>query len=420
MSRRIESIHADEILDSRGNPTVRVTVALKDGSHGTASVPSGASTGSHEAWELRDGDARRFGGKGVRKAVRHVEQELAEVVVGMDAGKQQQIDARMCVADGTVNKRRLGANAILGVSLAVAHAHARSKKVPLYRSLRQTFGIPEEAFRLPIPTMNVLNGGAHAGWVCDIQEAMVVPRQRTFAARVRAGAEVFQALKHILSERHLSTLVGDEGGFAVAFPRPEDAFGYLIDAIEEAGYEPGEEVGIAADVAASEFYDADSKLYQWKGEKKNLTADQMVARMGRWVKQYPFVSIEDGLAEDDWEGWASLTSVLGERMTLVGDDLFVTNKLRLQQGIDTKVGNAILIKVNQIGTLSETMETIALAQAAGYKVSISHRSGETADTTIADLAVAVNADFLKSGSLSRSERVEKYNRVMEIEEELNK
>ncbi|OGL66741.1 phosphopyruvate hydratase [Candidatus Uhrbacteria bacterium RIFCSPHIGHO2_01_FULL_63_20] len=415
---KIDSIHAHEILDSRGNPTVQVTVLLEDGSTGTASVPSGASTGSHEALELRDGNPKRYRGLGVLKAVRNANGPLAKAVTGMHADDQREIDARMVALDGTDNKRRLGANAILGVSLAVAHAAAKSNVQPLYAYLRECFELKHKGYRLPVPTMNILNGGAHAGWILDFQEFMVVPQQKRFSERVRCGSEVFHALGDILKKMGHSTLVGDEGGYAVPFARNEDALKAIMKAIAAAGYKAGKDVMLALDPAVSEVYDARRKRYALRVDKQRLTSDQMIALWQEWARKYPIVSLEDGLAEDDWEGWARLTRATGEKLTLVGDDFFVTNVARLQQGVALGCGNAILIKVNQIGTLTEAVEAINLAQESGYKVSVSHRSGETEDTTIADLAVAVNADYIKTGSLSRSERLAKYNRLMEIEEEV--
>ncbi len=423
MSHSIEHIHAHEILDSRGNPTIDVTVLLSNGIMGQASVPSGASTGVHEALELRDGDKKRYGGLGVQKAVAHVRDIIAPALMGMDITRQRDIDLAMIALDGTPNKSRLGANAILGVSLACAHAGARAKNMPLYQYIRWVFDLKPHnlqapSSKLPIPTMNVLNGGAHAGWVLDFQEFMIVPKQRLFRERVRCGAEIFHALINILKKMGLPTGVGDEGGESVPLKNNEQAFKVIMKAIKAAGYEAGKNVFLAMDPAVSELYDAKKKLYELKLDKKSLTSDQMIAMWKRWLKKYPIISLEDGLAEDDWDGWKKLTAALGDKVALVGDDLFVTNVERLRMGIDRKVANAILIKVNQIGSLSETMETIQLARQNGYAISVSHRSGETPDTTIADLAVAVHAEYIKTGSLSRSERVAKYNRLMEIEEEL--
>lgn len=414
---KIAAIHAREILDSRGNPTVEATVRLSDGAMGTAAVPSGASTGTHEALELRDGNTKRYGGKGVLKAVANVNGRIAKKLLGTPANERK-ADAAMLALDGTPNKSKLGANAILAVSLALAHAIAASRKLPLYRSLRRSYGIREKSFRLPIPTMNVLNGGVHAGWAIDLQECMIIPLQKTFRERLRAGAEIFHALGKILKKKGYTTLVGDEGGYAPKLPGNEAALKLLLQAIHEAGYRPGKDVALGMDAAASEFYDAAKGVYVMRSDKKKRTPTQMLAMYRAWVKKYPLVSIEDPFAEDDWSSWKAITKALGRRVSLVGDDLFVTNVARLQQGIHQKVANAILIKVNQIGSLSETIDTIRLAQEHGYKVSVSHRSGETSDTTIADLAVAVNAEYIKTGSLSRGERVAKYNRLLAIEEEL--
>jgi enolase len=419
MSHKIESIHAHEILDSRGNPTVEVSVLLEDGTSAAASVPSGASTGVHEALELRDGDKKRYGGKGVLKAVHNVNATIAKALVGMDVTGQRKIDNAMLMLDGTANKKKLGANAILGVSLACAHAGAKAKKMPLYKYLRWVFDLKQKGWRLPIPTMNILNGGAHAGWILDFQEYMVVPKQKFFRERVRCGAEIFHALGKLLKSKGFSTLVGDEGGYAVPLPSNEAALKMIVEAIRSAGYKPGGDVMVAMDPATSELYDPKKKIYKLRVDKKTMTTDKMIAMWSEWIKKYPFESLEDGLAEDDWEGWIKLTAKLGKQLPLVGDDFFVTNVERLREGIKRKAGNAILIKVNQIGSLSETMDTILLAQQNKFKISVSHRSGETTDTTIADLSVAVNADYIKTGSLSRSERLAKYNRLMEIEEEVS-
>lgn len=414
----IKNVSGSEILDSRGNPTVRVTVTLAPGIAGTASVPSGASTGSHEALELRDNDPRRYGGRGVLRAVRNINTVLAREVKGLDVRRQRLIDRRLCAADGTPNKSRLGANAILGVSLACAHAAAAALKMPLYRSLRLVYAMSYPSYRMPYPMMNIENGGAHAGWILDFQEFMIVPQQKSFARRVQCGSEVFHTLGALLSKRGFSTLVGDEGGYAILFDKNEDALRMIVKAISAAGYTPGTDVMLALDPATSEFFI--KKRYELKKERKKLSTTQMITLWERWIKKYPIISIEDGLAEDDWDGWQTMTDVVGKRVMLVGDDFFVTDAKRLQMGIDRRCANAILIKPNQIGTLTETIDCIQLAQSRGYKVVVSHRSGETADTTIADLAVAVRADYIKAGSLSRSERVEKYNRLVEIERELKK
>ncbi len=414
----IQSIRAREILDSRGNPTVAATVTLESGAQGTAAVPSGASTGTHEAVELRDG-GKRYGGKGVLRAVEHIHTTIAHALHRMDAENQRALDARMIDLDGTPNKGKFGANAILAVSLAAARAAAAASDVPLYRHLRALADPNLRDYTLPTPMMNVLNGGAHAGWIIDFQECMIVPQQRTMRERIRCGSEVFHTLAGILKKKKYSTLVGDEGGYAVPFKKNEDALTALMQAIAAAGYTAGTDVLLAMDPAASEFYDRTTKHYALRVDRKKLDAKGMIAMWTRLAKKYPIVSLEDGLAEDDWDGWQAMTAQLGQKMTLVGDDLFVTNPTRLQRGIEEQVANAILIKVNQIGTLSETLDAIALARRHQYTVVISHRSGETEDTFIADLAVGVNAEYIKTGSLSRSERIAKYNRLMEIELELD-
>ena len=411
--RVIEAVHAREILDSRGNPTVEVEVYLASGAVGNAAVPSGASTGAHEAVELRDGDKKRYGGKGVLTAVENVNEEIAEVVVGMDPLDQVGIDLLMREIDGTANKGRLGANAILGVSLAVARAAAEEVGLPLYRYL----GGPN-ARTLPVPMMNIVNGGKHAeGSSVDMQEFMVMPvGAETFAEGLRQGTEVFHTLKKVLAERGLNTNVGDEGGYAPSLESNEMAVTLVLEAIERAGYTPGEDIVIALDPASTEFYEDGS--YHLKGEGRTLSSEEMVEFWAEWVERYPIVSIEDALAEDDWEGWKALTEKIGDRCHLVGDDLYVTNTERLKRGIDDGSSNAILVKLNQIGTLTETMESIEMAHRAGFKAVISHRSGETADTFIADLAVATNAGLIKTGAPSRVDRVAKYNQLLRIEEEL--
>ncbi len=412
---RIESIHAREILDSRGNPTVEVDVRVRGGVIGRAAVPSGASTGQHEALELRDTRRKRFGGKGVLQAVTNVNEVIAPELVGLDVRKQAEIDARMIELDGTPNKSRLGANAILGVSLAVARAAAAYRKEPLYRSIGGA-----RAKVLPVPLMNVINGGVHADNRLDFQEFMIVPHGfATYRDALRAAAEVFQQLKKVLKERRLNTNVGDEGGFAPQIDNNDDAISFILEAVERAGYKPGRHIALALDPAASELFDGRQYRFR-KSRGKSLTPAQMVALYERLVRRYPIVSIEDGLAEDDWDGWRRLTARLGKKVQLVGDDIFVTNPERLRRGIREGVGNSILIKVNQIGTLSETLKTIRLAHRAGYTTVISHRSGETEDTTIADLAVAVGAGQIKTGSVSRGERTAKYNRLLRIEEELGR
>jgi enolase len=402
-----------EILDSRGNPTVEVDVMLEDGSRGRAAVPSGASTGAHEAVELRDGDKGRYGGKGVTKAVGHVNDELARAVVGLDARDQVAIDEAMIALDGTPNKGRLGANAILGVSLAAAVAAAESGRVPLYRHVG---GL--RARVLPVPMMNILNGGKHAeGSSVDMQEFMVLPvGAPNFREGLRWGAEIYQALKKVLAGRGQNTNVGDEGGFAPSLASNRDALEVILAAIESAGYKAGAQVRIGLDPASSEFYH-DGK-YVLAGEGVTYTGQELVDLYARWVDEYPIVTIEDGVAEDDWATWRLLTERLGDRIQLVGDDLFVTNTERLARGIKEGVGNSILVKVNQIGTLTETLAAIEMAQRAGYTAVISHRSGETCDTTVADLSVATNAGQIKTGAPTRMDRVEKYNRLLRIEEEL--
>lgn len=413
---KIQSVQAREILDSRGNPTVEATVVLQDGSVGTGAVPSGASTGSHEALELRDG-GKRYGGAGVLKAVKNVNKNIARALKGMDAMDQRAIDAAMLKLDGTKNKSKLGANAILAVSLATARAAAVSSGLPLYKYLRKTFGLTYKKWNLPVLTMNILNGGRHADTGLTIQEFMIVPQHKKLSERVRMGAEVFHALKSLLKKKGLNTGVGDEGGFAPVLKNNEEALKLIMQAIAAAGYRPGKDVKLAMDMALSEFY-KNGKYYLNGENKPAVTPKQVIATVKTWIKKYPFVSIEDPLAEDDWTHWELLTKEIGGAIRLVGDDLFVTNAQRLQKGIEMKVGSAILIKVNQIGSLSETLDAILLAQKNGYAVSVSHRSGETSDTFIADLAVAVNAEYIKTGSLSRSERVEKYNRLMKIESEI--
>jgi len=407
------SLHAREILDSRGNPTIEVDARLDDGAFGRAAVPSGASTGAHEALELRDGDKQRYAGKGVLTAVRNVNTTIAHALKDCDARDQNAIDARLLELDGTPNKSKLGANAILGVSLAIAHAAAASAQMPLYQYLGG-----ENARVLPVPMLNILNGGVHTNWQStDLQEFMIAPvAAPTFAEALRWGAEIYHALKKILKDKGLSTNIGDEGGFAPALKSNAEAIEIILQAIENAGYTAGEQVVICLDPAASEFFQ-DGK-YNLRKEGRVLTGAQMLDFYAAWVKQYPIVSIEDGLAEDDWATWQTLTARIGDKVQLVGDDLFVTNVERLKRGIAQKVGNSILIKLNQIGTLTETRNAIETAQNAGFSAVISHRSGETEDTTIADLVVATNAGQIKTGAPARSERVAKYNRLLRIEEEL--
>ncbi len=408
----IIDINAREILDSRGNPTVEVDVILEDGSLGRAAVPSGASTGAYEAVELRDGDPGRYLGKGVEKAVDGVNGEIYDALVGMDAEDQRGIDAALIGLDGTPNKSRLGANAILGVSLAAAKAAAETSGLPLFRYLGGA-----GAYLLPVPMMNIVNGGAHADNPIDIQEFMIMPISAPSCAdAVRMGAEVFHALKKHLKDSGHNTNVGDEGGFAPGLSSADEALGFVMQAIEVAGYKPGEDIVLALDCAATEFF-SEGK-YNLEGEGKVLDSAGMAAYLENLVNRYPIVSIEDGMAEDDWEGWKALTEVIGARCQLVGDDLFVTNTERLSRGIEQGIANSILVKVNQIGSLSETLEAVSMAQRAAYTAVISHRSGETEDSTIADLAVATNAGQIKTGSLSRSDRLAKYNQLIRIEEEL--
>ncbi|MBP7992680.1 MAG: phosphopyruvate hydratase [Candidatus Magasanikbacteria bacterium] len=411
----ISKIFAQEILDSRGNPTVRATMVLSDGSVGVAAVPSGASTGTHEALELRDGGAR-YGGKGVLKAVKNIEVAIAKKLVGTEAGKQSEIDLALLKLDGTENKSKLGANAILAVSMAHARAAAASAKQPLYKWIRNNFKLPEKKWVLPVATMNIMNGGRHANNGLSIQEFMIVPIHKKMNERVRIGAEVFHALASLLNKKGFTTGVGDEGGFAPSLPNNEQAIKLIMQAIKDAGYTAGKQVCLAMDFAASEFFRAGK--YYFENPQSAWTSDQMIELVGMWQRRYPIISIEDPLAEDDWQAWEKITKRLGKDLTLVGDDLFVTNVKRIQMGLAKKSANAVLIKLNQIGSLSETIAAIYLAKEHKYKVSVSHRSAETADTFIADLAVAVNAEFIKTGSLSRSERTEKYNRLMEIEKEL--
>ncbi len=410
----IIDIQAREILDSRGTPTVEVDVVLDDGSFGRAAVPSGASTGAHEAVELRDGDKSRFGGKGVLKAVNAANTDLYDAVVGMDAVDQIEIDRLMCKLDGTENKGNFGANAILGISLAVAKAAAESAGLPLYRYIGGTL-----AHVLPVPMMNILNGGKHADNPIDIQEFMIMPVGASSCAEaIRMGAEIFQALKANLKKAGMNTNVGDEGGFAPNIGSAKEALSFIVEAIKTAGYKPGDDVVLALDAASSEFYDAETKTYNLAGEGKVLTSAELVKYYEDLKNEFPIMSLEDGMAEDDWEGWDLLTKTLGSRMQLVGDDLFVTNTKRLSTGISRKVANSILIKVNQIGSLTETLEAVDMAHRAGYTAVLSHRSGETEDATIADIAVATGCGQIKTGSLSRSDRLAKYNQLIRIEQEL--
>jgi enolase len=407
----IEDVSGREILDSRGNPTVEVEIELVSGARGRAAVPSGASTGAHEAVELRDGD-KRFGGKGVARAVEHVNGEIADAIIGLDASEQRVLDAELIAVDGTENKGRLGANAILGVSLAAAKAVADEAGMSLYRYVGGA-----NAHVLPVPLMNVLNGGAHADTNVDIQEFMLAPIGAvSYSEALRWGAETYHALKSILIERGLSTGVGDEGGFAPDLPSNEEALRLLVSAIERAGYRPGEEIALALDVAATEVYE--DGVYTFAGEGKRFSSDEFVEYISGLCSKYPIVSVEDGMAEDDWDGWAAITRRLGDRVQLVGDDIFVTNVERFQRGIDRGIANSILIKVNQIGTLTETLDCMELASRAGYSSVMSHRSGETEDTTIADLAVATNCGQFKGGAPARTDRVAKFNQLLRIEADL--
>ena len=406
----IQNIRARQVLDSRGNPTVEVDVTLESGAFGRAAVPSGASTGAHEAVELRDGDKKKYNGKGVTKAVEFVNTEIFEALKGFDAAKQELLDKVMLELDGTENKSRIGANAILGVSLANAKAVAAERKLPLFQYLGGS-----KAVTLPTPMMNIINGGAHADNPVDIQEFMIMPiSSPSFSEALRAGAEIFHALKKQLSNAGHNTNVGDEGGFAPAVKSSTEALDFIMKSIEAAGYRVGEDIVIALDSASTEFYKGGK--YVMEGEGKTFSSDEMVRYYEQLCAKYPIVSIEDGMAEDDWDGWVSITAALGNKVQLVGDDLYVTNAKRLKDGIDRKAGNAVLVKVNQIGTLTETLEAIDMARDAGFGIVLSHRSGETEDSTIADLAVATNAGQIKTGSLSRSDRVAKYNQLLRIEE----
>lgn len=415
MESIIEDVVGREILDSRGNPTIEVEVTLMDGSWGRAAVPSGASTGIHEALELRDGDKKRYQGKGVLKAVENVNNEIADALIGWDATDQAGIDHELIELDGTENKSKLGANAILGVSLAVAKAAANSLGLPLYRYIGGVY-----AHILPVPMMNILNGGAHTGWQStDAQEFMVMPLGApSFSEGLRWGSEIYQALKTVLKEKGYTALVGDEGGYAPALKANAEAVEVILAAIEKAGYRAGVDVAIALDPAASELYDEETRLYNLRREGRKLTSAEMVSYWKSWVNQYPIVSLEDGLAQDDWEGWKLLTQELGERIQIVGDDLLVTNPTRVRRAIKDKAANALLVKLNQIGTLSETIEAVETCHRAGWRAVTSHRSGETEDSTIADLAVALNMGQIKTGAPARSDRVAKYNQLLRIEAEL--
>lgn len=410
----IVDVYAREVLDSRGNPTVEVEVTTESGAYGRAIVPSGASTGEYEALELRDKDQARYLGKGVLKAVENVNDVIAPEIIGYDVTSQMLIDQVMINLDGTKNKEKLGANAILGVSLACAKAAADYYDMPLYRYLGGTYG-----HVLPTPMMNILNGGAHADWCIDIQEIMIVPVScKTFKKALQMASEVFHHLKEVLKSRGLVTAVGDEGGYAPKLNSNEDALNVVLEAIQKAGYLPGKDIYLALDVASSEFYNSEKKVYELKSENKTLTSEEMIAFLEKLVHTYPIISIEDGLDQNDWAGWKQLTKRLGKKVQLVGDDLFVTNTMRLTRGIKEGVANAILIKLNQIGTLTETLAAVEMAKRAGYTAIISHRSGESEDTTIADIAVGLNAGQIKTGSLSRTDRIAKYNQLLRIEDDL--
>ncbi len=416
MDTTIEFVNAIEILDSRGNPTVEVEVVLADGSFGRAAVPSGASTGIHEALELRDGDKERYNGKGVLKAVENVNDEIADELFGLDAIEQKEIDELLIELDGTPNKSKYGANAVLGVSLAVAKAAASSLGLPLYRYLGGVY-----AHVLPVPMLNILNGGAHTGWQStDAQEFMVMPLgAESFTEGLRWGAEIYASLKNVLKAHGYGTLVGDEGGFAPSLKANSEAIELILEAIEKAGYKAGKEVAIALDPAASEFFEEDTRTYNLRKEGRKLSSDEMVDFWTNWIEQYPIVSIEDGFAQDDWEGWKNFTAKNGHRLQIVGDDLLVTNPSRVARAIEEKACNALLVKVNQIGSLTETMEAVTMVQKNGWRAVCSHRSGETEDNTIADLAVAMNMGQIKTGAPARSDRVAKYNQLLRIEQELD-
>ncbi len=415
MYTEIEHIKGRQVLDSRGNPTIEVDVRLLDGSLGRAIVPSGASTGIHEALELRDGDKKKYNGKSVTKAVQNVNNKIFDALVGQDATRQREIDRIMIDLDGTLNKSKLGANAILGTSLAVAKAAAASLELPLYQYIGGIY-----AHLLPSPMMNILNGGAHTGWQStDAQEFMIMPLgAETFSEGLRWGAEIYHTLKTVLKDHNYATLIGDEGGYAPALGSNAEAVEVILEAVEKAGYKPGEDVAIAIDPAASEFYEEDSGLYNLRTEGKKLSSEEMVAFWKDWVDKYPIVSIEDGLAQDDWDGWKKMVAELGDRIQIVGDDLLVTNPERVRRGIREKAANSLLVKVNQIGSLTETIEAVETCQFAGWTAVTSHRSGETEDSTIADLAVALNTGQIKTGAPARSDRVAKYNQLLRIEETL--
>ena len=416
----IKTITAREILDSRGNPTVETTVILSSGARAKASVPSGASTGVHEAWELRDGDVKRYNGLGVLKAVNNVRVKIAEKLIGLEADKQEEIDRLMINLDGSENKKKLGANAILSVSLACARAAAADKGLELYQYIAQAYDFQHNGMGLPTTAFNILTGGRHENTNLDFQEFMVVPLgKKTFAEKVRLGSEIFHSLGNVLRQKHLETNVGDEGGYAPDISSSIKVMEMILAAGVRAGYKPGKDFGLGIDAGSSQFYHQEKKQYIFKLDQAHFTTANLIGLYYEWFRNFPVVSIEDGLSEDDWQGWRDLTRELGDELLLVGDDLFVTNVKRLRQGLKEKAGNAILIKLNQVGTLSETIECIKLAQKHKYKIMVSHRSGETADDFIADLAVAVGSEYIKAGSLSRGERLAKYNRLMEIEDGLN-
>ncbi len=418
---KIKEIIAREILDSRGDPTVEAKVVLENDISGKAAVPSGASTGIHEALELRDGDENRYGGKGVLKAVANVNDKIAKKLKGQEISDQKEIDETMIKLDGTPNKEKLGANAILAVSLACARAAAFEAKMELFDYLAETYGFDTKNYKLPTPSFNIFNGGKHADTNLDFQEFMILPiKDMPFSEKVRMGAEIFHELENVLKKAGFDTDIGAEGGYAPNINSTVQAIELIITAIINAGYEPGKDIGLGTDVGSSELYDKDTGKYIFKLDDSHFTADTLVGLYNEWLKKFPIISIEDGLAEDDWEAWRKMTEELGDKMLLIGDDLFVTNINRLRKGLKEKVANSILIKLNQVGTLSETIECVKLAQEHNYKIMVSHRSGETPDDFIADLAVAVGSEYIKSGSLSRGERLAKYNRLMEIENILNK
>lgn len=419
MNTSIKSIHAREILDSRGTPTIQVDVTLESGVSGRAAVPSGASTGTHEALELRDKDEKRYHGLGVLHAVKNINDLINQELQGADVTDIKNIDKQMIDLDGTEDKSRLGANALVGVSLACAHAGANERNQPLHEHIRQLYGLQHLGNRAPRPLMNVLNGGKHADNGLSIQEFLISPKGESMSEMIRIGAEIFFELDKLLHAKGLDTSVGDEGGFAPRLKHDTEAFDYIVEAIQKAGYEPGEEVEVGIDAAASEWFVKETGKYKWEEENKELTPDELIAVYKEWTEKYPFVLIEDGLAEDDWNGWQRLTKAIGNNTRIIGDDLFVTNIERINRGVQENVANGLIIKPNQIGTLTESIDVIEFAQLNDYTVVVSHRSGSTNDTSIADIAIAVQSDFIKAGAPSRGERVAKYNRLIEIEEESN-